>query len=87
MHKNVRHPARRSARLAYPGPTKEACERVLADFARRGITIRSWAQTHHIHESTVYQLLSGQKKGLRGEAHRAAVLLGLKDGIVEDCHA
>lgn len=28
-----------------------------------------------------YQVLRGDKKGRRGEAHRIAVLLGIKDGI------
>jgi gp16 family phage-associated protein len=30
----------------------------------------------------VYAVLNGQKKCLRGEAHRAAVLLGIKDGEI-----
>jgi gp16 family phage-associated protein len=30
----------------------------------------------------VYELLRGRLKGLRGQAHKAAVLLGLKDGIL-----
>lgn len=32
---------------------------------------------------TCYQVLSGVKKGTRGESHRAAVLLGIKEGVVE----
>lgn len=30
--------------------------------------------------STVYAVLNGQKKCLRGESHKAAVLLGMKEG-------
>jgi gp16 family phage-associated protein len=30
----------------------------------------------------VSDLLNGRRKGRRGEAHRAAVLLGIKDGVI-----
>ncbi|WP_425281479.1 hypothetical protein [Pseudomonas luteola] len=30
----------------------------------------------------MYAVLNGQKKCVRGESHRAAVLLGLKNGVV-----
>ena len=32
--------------------------------------------------ATTYQVLAGRKKGRRGEAHKVAVLLGMKDGII-----
>ncbi|GIX37998.1 MAG: DNA-binding protein [Silanimonas sp.] len=56
---------------------------VRADFERRGQSIRAWARAHGLLPETVYQVLSGAKRGRRGEAHRAAVLLGLKDGVIE----
>lgn len=34
--------------------------------------------------ATTYQVLAGRKKGRRGEAHKVAVLLGMKDGIILD---
>ncbi|GLO54790.1 hypothetical protein PPUJ20066_08260 [Pseudomonas putida] len=46
----------------------------------RGISVKDFAIEHGLHPSTVYAVLNGQKKCLRGEAHRAAVLLGIKDG-------
>ena len=46
----------------------------------QGKSIADFAREHSLDEPTVYQLLSGRKKGLRGEAHRAACLLGIKHG-------
>jgi gp16 family phage-associated protein len=58
-------------------------QQVRAEFTRRGITIRSWSRAHGVSERVVYELLRGRFKGRYGQAHRAAVLLGLKDGIVD----
>ena len=54
-----------------------------ADLERRGISIAAFARDHNLSYGTVYQLLRGKKKGLRGEAHRAAVLLRLKEGVID----
>ena len=51
---------------------------------RRGISIAEFSRAHHIHPNLVSDLLAGRKKGLRGEAHRAAVLLGIKEGVIDD---
>ena len=58
-------------------------EQALADLDQRGLSIAAFARRHGLKYATVYQVLHGQKKGLRGEAHRAAVLLGLKAGVIE----
>lgn len=58
-------------------------EEVKQDLDRRGKSVREWAREHGISESIVYALLHGRFKGRRGQAHKAAVLLGLKDGVVE----
>jgi gp16 family phage-associated protein len=55
---------------------------VREDFDRRGISVAEFARQNGLPQGTVYQVLSGQKKGRRGEAHRAAVLLGLKAGFI-----
>jgi len=47
-----------------------------------GLTAKQWAKQNGLSESTVYAVLNGQKKCLRGESHRAAVLLGIKEGVV-----
>ena len=59
-------------------------EQVKAELGRKGISIAQWAVANSLSTFLVYELLSGRKKGNRGQAHRAAVLLGLKEGeIVE----
>jgi gp16 family phage-associated protein len=57
---------------------------VKAEFQRRGASISAWACSKGINPSTVHRLLNGDQPGLRGQAHRAAVLLGLKDGVVDE---
>lgn len=64
-------------------PTEQACEAARQRLADLGITAKDWAEQHNLSPSTVYAVLNGQKKCLRGEAHRAAVLLGIKDGVVK----
>jgi gp16 family phage-associated protein len=50
---------------------------------KRGQTAKNFAELHNLNPSTVYAVLSGQSHCRRGEAHRAAVLLGIKDGVIE----
>jgi gp16 family phage-associated protein len=57
-------------------------EEVRKDFARKGLSISKWATRNRLNPNTVSDLLNGRKKGVRGESHRAAVLLGLKDGEI-----
>jgi len=64
-------------------PTEQACQEAREHLARQGITAKDWAAQHDLSASTVYAVLNGQKRCLRGEAHRAAVLLGIKDGVIE----
>ncbi|MBU1329437.1 MAG: DNA-binding protein [Gammaproteobacteria bacterium] len=63
-------------------PTEQACQAARSRLALLGIAVRAWADQHLLNESTVYAVLNGQKKCLRGEAHRAAVLLDIKEGVV-----
>lgn len=51
---------------------------------RLGISVQDFARLHNINPKTVYEVLAGRKKGRRGEAHRAAVLLGIKEGVIND---
>jgi len=57
-------------------------KQVKDDFHRKGINVSAWARNHNIHPQTVQDLFRGKLVGNRGQAHRAAVLLGLKDGDV-----
>jgi len=61
---------------------------VLSEFAAKGISVRSWAIANGIAPGVVRGVLNGRLTGRIGEAHKAAVKLGLKHGeIVEvDCH-
>lgn len=51
-----------------------------AELSRKGVTIREWADANGVKRATAYNLLCGRLTGNRGEAHRAAVLLGVKLG-------
>lgn len=57
---------------------------VRADFNRRGVTISAWAADRGYHPEAVGDLLRGKTKGLRGQSHNIAVLLGIKAGVVND---
>lgn len=59
-------------------------EEVLADFARKGISIRSWAKKHGVNHAVVTGVLNGRFSGRIGESHKAAVLLGIKEGEIVD---
>ena len=59
-------------------------EEVRADLAARGITVRAWSKANGVSEAIVHGLLNGRKKGRYGESHRAAVLLGLKPGVIDE---
>lgn len=49
-----------------------------------GLTGSEFARMYSMSPDTVNGVLDGRKKGQRGEAHKAAVLLGIKDGIILD---
>ena len=60
---------------------------VRADLQHRGESIAACSRRLKVPEQTVRDLLSGKAKGHRGLAHRAAVLLKLKHGSVDDAPA
>lgn len=59
-------------------------QEVIQDFDRKGISISSWARKHGFPVSTVCQVLNGRRQGRRGQGHKIAVLLGIKDGVIVD---
>lgn len=63
-------------------PQLKTLEEARSMFTRTGTTIRQWAKDNEVHENTVYEVLAGRKKCLRGDAHKVAVLLGVKDGVI-----
>lgn len=58
-------------------------DEVLADFERRGVNVAQWARDRGLTRQAVFAALNGRTKGRRGDAHKAAVLLGIKDGVIE----
>ncbi|WP_428715055.1 DNA-binding protein [Uliginosibacterium sediminicola] len=51
-------------------------------FEESGIPVAEWARAQGFSANLVYQVLEGKRKCLRGQSHRIAVALGLKDGAV-----
>ncbi|WP_419711614.1 DNA-binding protein [Pseudomonas sp. NFX224] len=50
---------------------------------RKGMSIAEFSRQNGLNKNLVSDLLNGRIKGRRGEAHRAAVLLKIKDGVIE----
>lgn len=63
--------------------TEQARKQAREALEKRGQSAKDFAKQHDLNPSTVYAVLSGQSHCRRGEAHRAAVLLGIKDGVIE----
>jgi gp16 family phage-associated protein len=49
-----------------------------------GKSIHDFAIENGLDPATTYQVLAGTKKGRRGEAHKAAVALGIKEGTLPE---
>lgn len=59
-------------------------EQARMDLDRQGISIAEFCRRHSLNKNLVSDLLNGRKKGRRGESHRAAVLLRIKDGVISE---
>lgn len=59
-------------------PSKEALEATRRQLYDEGLSIRDWALTHGFDVHLTYGVLSGRSRASRGESHRIAVALGLK---------
>lgn len=53
-------------------------------FSERGLSVSGWAKKNGFSQALVYQVLSGKRQAMRGESHKIATALGLKDGKVAD---
>ncbi len=51
-------------------------------FIAKGITITDFAHELGVHKQTVWEVLSGRIKCTHGDAHRVAVVLGMKRGEI-----
>lgn len=62
-------------------------QEIRAEWLRKGQGQNAWARKHGFSPVTVSQVLNGTNKASRGDGHKIAVLLGIKDGeIVEECN-
>lgn len=52
-----------------------------AQLEARGESVAEFARRHKLKARSVYGVLYGNNKGRRGDAHRAAVALGVKAGF------
>ena len=59
-------------------------EEVRAEFARKGIAVSAWARAHGLKLWAVRDVLRGHHKMMYGDGHKAAVLLGMKEGEIVD---
>lgn len=57
-------------------------EEVRAEFKRKGVSIASWATANNLNVNLVFEVLGRRNKATRGQSHKIAVLLGLKEGEV-----
>jgi gp16 family phage-associated protein len=53
-------------------------------FEASGISVAEWARVRGFSTGLVYQVLDGNRKCLRGQSHRIAMALGLKQGLAMD---
>ena len=53
------------------------------EFSKSGISVAQWARENNFSPDLVYQILHRKRLPLRGESHKIAVKLGLKNGIIE----
>jgi gp16 family phage-associated protein len=61
---------------------QKTAEQVKEDFLRQGISISGWAKQHGFSKSTVHRVIAGETHNRWGKAHKVAVLLGMKDGVI-----
>jgi gp16 family phage-associated protein len=61
-------------RVPYP-QTPETAHQWLVD---HGVAVTELARQHQVPRSTLVDLLRGKQKGRYGQAHRGAIVLGLK---------
>lgn len=64
-------------------PQVRTREEIKRELERKGQSIAGLARSLGLKPKSVYALLEGVHYGNYGESHRAAVLLGLKEGEVQ----
>lgn len=59
-------------------------EQVKEEFYRKGITVKGWAEKHGFKQHQVVDVLRKPGPCRYGNSHKIAVLLGIKDGVIDD---
>jgi gp16 family phage-associated protein len=59
-------------------------QEIRAEWFRKGLGQNDWARKNGFNPVTVSQVLNGINKCSKGEGHKVAVMLGLKDGEIVD---
>lgn len=57
-------------------------EQVREEFFKQGISIADWARQHGFKYGQVIDVLRTDRICHRGNSHKIAVLLGIKDGVI-----
>lgn len=65
------------------GRKVKTLKQVKEEFLRSGMTVRAWSLKNRVSASLVYEVFRGRACH-RGESHKIAVLLGIKDGVIEE---
>ena len=61
--------------------TPEAIEKARQGFKDRGESMMSYAKKHKLDYNSLQMVLQGRSKGVRGQAHKCMVALGLKKEV------
>ena len=57
----------------------KSIQQVREEFSANGISIAEWARDNHFSPDLVYRLLKNNRVPKRGESHKIAVKLGIKE--------
>lgn len=61
---------------------RKRAEKAKQALAEQGVSVAKWAAENNFCTALVWQVLSGQRKCVRGQSHDIAVRLGIKRGSV-----
>ena len=64
------------------GIVMKTASQVKGDFQKDGVTVTAWAKKHGFRPQAVSLVIHGKAKCYYGNAHKIAVLLGLKKGNI-----
>lgn len=59
-------------------------QEIRAAFEESGVSVAEWARVNGFSTGLVYQVLEGRRQCVRGQSHRIAIALGLRNGKALD---